>query len=310
MTRPSPLDIFCREAKRTSGWTGGKPALSREEEETLVTAAQGGDITARDKLIETHTMYAVKYALRWTATGLLEDDLVQVAMLGLIEAINHHDISRGRLSTCAWWYMRNSIRSAAGDQCFEVRVSGAVGKDILRIRAGGKPRQTPRIKTLAAVSKAPVEIDGQQDNGEWLLGGEGGTDNRTMDNDLHKCILEALELIEDKITRRLVSMRFGMGELHGMTLGEAGRELGLGRESARQRQLAGLRTMFGHDGLREIGGNEMGSLICYKRVEEKRCPKCGLIKRWDKFGVDKRTRNGLKSWCLDCHNNLVRSRNA
>ena len=49
------------------------------------------------------------YVIRNQNPGESTDDLVQAAYLGLMKAIRAHDPVRGKLSTCAQWYMRQAV---------------------------------------------------------------------------------------------------------------------------------------------------------------------------------------------------------
>ena len=135
--KETSLDIFCREARKTSGKKGGKPVYTKDEEDILVAKAQAGDIEARNNLLEANLMFGVQFAKQWEHTGLDIDDLVQAAMIGMVNAVNRHDSSRGRLTSTALWYMRNSIGEAVGGQVYEVVLARDTAGDLRRIRAGG-----------------------------------------------------------------------------------------------------------------------------------------------------------------------------
>jgi RNA polymerase sigma-B factor len=65
------------------------------EDDELFGAYQLGDRRARDELVERFIPFARKMALRYNYTNEALDDLVQVACLGLLKAIERFDPNRG-----------------------------------------------------------------------------------------------------------------------------------------------------------------------------------------------------------------------
>ena len=75
---------------------GGDRAAARElERELLIRYHEFGDLAAREELVERFLPLARDLALRYTYTDEFFDDLLQVASLGLIKAIDRFEPSRG-----------------------------------------------------------------------------------------------------------------------------------------------------------------------------------------------------------------------
>jgi RNA polymerase sigma-B factor len=75
---------------------GGDRAAARElERELLLRYHQFGDLAAREELVERFLPLARDLALRYTYTDESFDDLLQVASLGLIKAIDRFEPGRG-----------------------------------------------------------------------------------------------------------------------------------------------------------------------------------------------------------------------
>ena len=66
-----------------------------EENDLLRAYHERGDLSARDKLVEANLPLARAIARRYSGRGEQLDDLVQVASIGLIKAIDRFDLGRG-----------------------------------------------------------------------------------------------------------------------------------------------------------------------------------------------------------------------
>ena len=89
--------------------------LSREEEYKLALAAAKGDKKARNTLILSNIPFAIKYSLSFAGYKIDPEDLSQIGLIGLIEAVDKFDASRGfRVITYAKWWIRKEIEDAAG----------------------------------------------------------------------------------------------------------------------------------------------------------------------------------------------------
>lgn len=91
------------------------PPLSREEEAALLRQSRAGDTAARHKLALSLLPWAFKTAKRYYGKGMTTADYFQLAMVGVLEAIDTHDLGLGRLITHANWMMRRQISYAQRD---------------------------------------------------------------------------------------------------------------------------------------------------------------------------------------------------
>lgn len=81
---------------QTTRSRGGDRAAARElEQELLIRYHDCGDLAAREQLVERFLPLARDLALRYTYTDEQFDDLLQVASLGLIKAIDRFEPGRG-----------------------------------------------------------------------------------------------------------------------------------------------------------------------------------------------------------------------
>ena len=89
--------------------------LSREEEFNLAVQAAKGNAKARNLLVLSNIPYAIKYSRSFRRYNFDDEDLVQIALIGLIEAVDKFDFEKGfRIITYAKNWIRKEIMDAAG----------------------------------------------------------------------------------------------------------------------------------------------------------------------------------------------------
>lgn len=89
--------------------------LSREEEFELAVQAAKGNAKARNLLVLSNIPYAIKYSRSFKGYNFDDEDLVQIALIGLIEAVDKFDFEKGfRIITYAKNWIRKEIMDAAG----------------------------------------------------------------------------------------------------------------------------------------------------------------------------------------------------
>ena len=89
--------------------------LSREEEFELAVQAANGNAKARKLLILSNIPYAIKYSRSFRRYNFDDEDLVQIGLIGLIEAVDKFDLKKGfRIITYAKNWIRKEIMDAAG----------------------------------------------------------------------------------------------------------------------------------------------------------------------------------------------------
>lgn len=89
------------------------PRLDKTAEHALAVRARSGDRWAREQLITSSLPYVFMRARKLGLYGQRLLDAVQAGTVGLIEAIDRFDPTRGvRLSTYAWWWIGDAISRA------------------------------------------------------------------------------------------------------------------------------------------------------------------------------------------------------
>lgn len=123
-TQPQLAPTPAREHKRLLRTPRGKASWDRETTKKLFIAyKEHGDERARDQLVMNHLNLARFLASKFKNRGESLDDLVQVATLGLIKAIDRFDISRGlEFTTFATPTILGEIKRHFRDRGWSVRV--------------------------------------------------------------------------------------------------------------------------------------------------------------------------------------------
>ena len=99
------------------------PLLSREDEEKYAVLAAKGDKDAREILIKSNLRFVVNVAKKFRNKGLPMADLINEGNIGLINAIEKYDVSRGYhfISYAVWW-IRQAILKAIGEKSKMIRL--------------------------------------------------------------------------------------------------------------------------------------------------------------------------------------------
>jgi len=168
----------------------------RRDQELLVRYHRDGDLVAREELVLRFMPLARQLAARYRGSGETQDDLVQVACLGLLKAVDRFEPDRGHAFTkYAVPTMLGELKRHFRDKGWSVHVPRATQELVLRVSdaMGALPARLGRAPTprdVAAAIGAPVEevleameaatayeatsLDaprpgGEEDDGGWTL---------------------------------------------------------------------------------------------------------------------------------------------
>jgi RNA polymerase primary sigma factor len=123
-------------------------------------------IRARDRFVTANLRLAAGYVrnrCRHLHRLTEQDDLIQMANLGLVRAVERFDPRRGyKFSTYAYWWLRQSVDRHVDCEARLVRLPGHHSQQIRRLRTiAEKHHQThglePTLHELAAAAGIPVE---------------------------------------------------------------------------------------------------------------------------------------------------------
>jgi RNA polymerase primary sigma factor len=234
--------------------------ITAEEEVSLARRIHKGDMEARDCLINANLRFVISVAKQYQNLGLSLADLINEGNLGLIEAAQRFDETRGFKFICyAVWWIRQGIIYALAKQSRIVRLPlnrisliNKIKKIIADLEQ--KYEREPNIFEITqALELTPTDVtaalkytgryismdapfvQGEEENMYDVLLSEdtSSPDKELLTDSLRKEIDRAL----NTLTRReadIIRLFFGLNGKKEHTLGEIGEEFNLTRERIRQ----------------------------------------------------------------------------
>ncbi|MCM1306392.1 MAG: sigma-70 family RNA polymerase sigma factor [Bacteroides sp.] len=156
------------------------------DENILILNAQSGDGEAEGELVKIHSPLVKAIARSYFSSEIDFDDLVQVGMIGLINAIRHYDVENGAASfkTYASTCIHNKIRTA------------------LR-KHNSDPKGTPLSQFRDLPSETDVETVFEEQESERLLMCE-------ISSALNECERNVLNLYLGAMSYREISEQLGI----------------------------------------------------------------------------------------------------
>ncbi|HEY3086350.1 MAG TPA: sigma-70 family RNA polymerase sigma factor [Candidatus Dormibacteraeota bacterium] len=253
------LGAYLREIGRGS-------LLTKEQEVELAKQIEKGSDAARRRMTESNLRLVVSIAKKYQGRGMPLLDLIQEGNVGLMRAVDKFDHRRGfKFSTYATWWIRQAVLRSIGDQARTIRLPIHIGDQtnkLVRVSdrlrdSLGRQATDEEIGEELGVSALEVEALRQTARDtvslETPIGEEGETQLGHLIEDVNaespaKAALEAdlKDQVDDVLRvlrpreRRVIQLRFGLGDGHQRALDEVARRLGTSRETVRQLERAAL----------------------------------------------------------------------
>jgi len=243
--------------------------LTASEEKTLSRRARDGDLTAKERLIESNMRLVVSIAKNYLMSGIPLEDLIQEGSIGLMTATERFDPLMGyRFSTYATQWIRQSIGRAIDNKAKAIRLPAHISESLRKIDKsrtelhrilGEEPTieqlaehtglSQRKVNSLMQTTQEPVSLDmtvGDDDNtslGSLVL-------DRNAPNPQDELIAQEMrgeiDAILDTLDERekiVMRKRFGFDEDDKSVLQQIGDELHLSRERVRQIESQALRKL-------------------------------------------------------------------